>query len=129
MPANFLPTESINKMLEQSGMFLLFRNEEFQRFVIGCIVWDLSPLRAREGNCLHHFHPVESATTSTQAHAALIKRAHKANAIAVQCDCGNSVDNSSATRLSSLLGVVRRCLFWCGGNLSESVVHGVHGFR
>lgn len=42
MPANFLPTESINKMPEQSGMFLLFRDEEFQRFVIGCIVWDLS---------------------------------------------------------------------------------------
>jgi hypothetical protein len=39
--------ESINKMPEQSGMFLLFRNEEFQRFVIGCIVWDLSR-RARE---------------------------------------------------------------------------------
>jgi len=47
MPSNFLPTESINKMPEQSGMFLLFRNEEFQRFVIGGIVWDLSR-RARE---------------------------------------------------------------------------------
>src|SRR5262249_14063332 len=47
MPSNFLPTESINKVPEQSGMFLLLRNEEFQRFVIGCIVWDLSR-RARE---------------------------------------------------------------------------------
>jgi hypothetical protein len=47
MPSNFLPTGSINKMPEQSGMFLLFRNEEFQCFVIGYIVWDLSR-RARE---------------------------------------------------------------------------------
>jgi hypothetical protein len=42
MPSNFLPTESMNKMRQQSGMFLLFRNEEFQRFVIGCIVRGLS---------------------------------------------------------------------------------------
>ena len=47
MPLNFLPTESMNKMRQQSGVFLLFRNEEFQRFVIGCVVWGLS-CRARE---------------------------------------------------------------------------------
>ena len=47
MPSNFLPTESMNKMRQQSGVFLLFRNEEFQRFVIVCIVWGLS-CRARE---------------------------------------------------------------------------------
>ena len=42
MSSNFLPTKSMNEMPEQPGMFLLFGNEEFQRFVIGCIVWDLS---------------------------------------------------------------------------------------
>jgi hypothetical protein len=42
VPSNFLPIESMNKVPEQSGVLLLFRNEEFQRFVIGCIVWDLS---------------------------------------------------------------------------------------
>ena len=47
VPSNSLPTESINKMAEQSGMFLLFRNEEFQCFVISCIVRDLSS-RPRE---------------------------------------------------------------------------------
>jgi hypothetical protein len=47
MPSNFLPTESMNKMRQQSGMFLLFGNEEFQRFMIVCIARRLS-CRARE---------------------------------------------------------------------------------
>ena len=47
MPSNLLPTESMNEMGKQSGVFLLFRNEESQRFAVVGIVWDF-PCGARE---------------------------------------------------------------------------------
>jgi hypothetical protein len=55
MPSNLLSTESIDEFSEQPGMFLLFGNEEFQRFAISQIVWNLLRRRGEQKIALTAF--------------------------------------------------------------------------